>query len=1397
MNTHKNANKQGEKILLGGVAAAALGLINAKPQTVKAANQNGTRATKKTTTRAVKTKLNYQTESTETNSETKDETATDDNPTGQTSDSQSIGSEANTSAASNNPETGQEQDSANNNPASRSNQNATTDKAKANKQEAGSSQFDPANVIRDNNATISSTWEDIPVTFHNNVLSLGEKDKTYTIDNSANNNISISQNISNVTPDDITEIDINAPIAIKGSANGVFNNLKNITSINGLDKLDTSQVTNMQQMFASCPKLTELDLSSFNTNKVTNYTGLFLNDTNLTSINLYNFTIADDAKMLIMFRFCSNLKKLVLGSGFKIPEIKGKPGSFLPDLGTWVNMGVDQGSPAKGTNKWSSTDLMTKYQGSTDHDTYVCFANLGGTVTVHRQDEDGKQLVDQDGKEIPDEKLFGNISDSVTVDTSKEFAGYKFKENKNSDITAFTSDPQDITLVYSKTKTDNTTISSTWENIPVTFNNGVLSIGEKGKTYTINNSDNKDISISQNVSGVTADDITEIDINAPIAIIGSAEMLFSRLTNLNTINGLDKLDTSKVTSMLWMFFDCKKMTSLDLSSFDTTNVTSFNVMFAADPSLTSVDLSSFTVANDATTMGMFVLTNNYTSSLTKLILGKGFKFTTRNGRPNNSLQQPGTWVNMGEGNGSLAKGTNQWSSADFMTKYQGDRDHDTYVRYTGGTVTVHRQDEDGNQLIDQDGKQIPDEKLFGNISDSVTVDTSKEFAGYKFKENKNSDIKAFISDPQDITLVYSKSKTDNTWEGVPYTFNNGVLSLGEKGKTYTIDNTAGNEIGINNNISTINTDNITEIDILGKITINGPADSLFDTLPNLTQINGLNNLITSNITDMSYMFANCPKLVSSDLSSFDTSKVTFFSSMFYADTDLSSVNLSSFTITDDAILDGLFDSCTNLTKLTLGKGVKFPLDGEQPEDLLKQPGIWVNMGEGDGSLAKGTNQWSSADLMTNYQGDRDHDTYVRYTGGIVTVHRQDEDGKQLVDQDGKEIPDEKLFGNVSDPITVDTSKEFAGYKFKENKNSDIKAFISDPQDITLVYSKNKADNTSDGSDGSNSSNSSDSSNGSSSSDSSNSSNSSNSSDSSNGSNNSDSSNGSNSSDSSNGSNSSDSSNGSNSSDSSNGSNSSDSSNGSNSSDSSNGSNSSDSSNGSNSSDSSNGSNSSNSSNSSNGSNASNTAGSIVSSPAAIAPAVTVHYQDEYGNTVAPDRIIQGRIGDGYTTGAETVSGYTLKTRPDNATGFFISSPQSVTYVYSKNDGQTNNSTTAPAGNQTPTDNEPTPIPASKKNKKKKAPKKAIKGLHANKQSKKAPAKSIKGLTANKHQANRPAKLAAADRKLNKKGKLNQESSTDALPQTGVEKHNSLAMLALGGLALATALGAAWLERKKN
>ena len=64
--------------------------------------------------------------------------------------------------------------------------------------------------------------------------------------------------------------------------------------------------------------------------------------------------------------------------------------------------------------------------------------------------------------------------------------------------------------------------------------------------------------------------------------------------------------------------------------------------------------------------------------------------------------------------------------------------------------------------------------------------------------------------------------------------------------------------------------------------------------------------------------------------------------------------------------------------------------------------------------------------------------------------------------------------------------------------------------------------------------------------------------------------------------------------------------------------------------------------------------------------VEVHYQDENENEIAPSKILTGVVGEGYITKAVDITGYTLKLRPVNATGFFSSQPQTVTYVYSRN-----------------------------------------------------------------------------------------------------------------------------------
>ena len=42
--------------------------------------------------------------------------------------------------------------------------------------------------------------------------------------------------------------------------------------------------------------------------------------------------------------------------------------------------------------------------------------------------------------------------------------------------------------------------------------------------------------------------------------------------------------------------------------------------------------------------------------------------------------------------------------------------------------------------------------------------------------------------------------------------------------------------------------------------------------------------------------------------------------------------------------------------------------------------------------------------------------------------------------------------------------------------------------------------------------------------------------------------------------------------------------------------------------------------------------------------VIIHHQDENGNTIAPDKVLSGSIGDGYVTSAKEINGYILKKR---------------------------------------------------------------------------------------------------------------------------------------------------------
>ena len=83
-----------------------------------------------------------------------------------------------------------------------------------------------------------------------------------------------------------------------------FRELKNLTSVVGLNNLDTSKVTHMGGMFFGCQSLQSLDLSSFDTSKVIDMSCMFCDCQSLQSLDLSNFDISEGTNMYCMFDGC-------------------------------------------------------------------------------------------------------------------------------------------------------------------------------------------------------------------------------------------------------------------------------------------------------------------------------------------------------------------------------------------------------------------------------------------------------------------------------------------------------------------------------------------------------------------------------------------------------------------------------------------------------------------------------------------------------------------------------------------------------------------------------------------------------------------------------------------------------------------------------------------------------------------------------------------------------------------------------------------------------------------------------------------------------------------------------------------------------------------------------------
>jgi len=101
----------------------------------------------------------------------------------------------------------------------------------------------------------------------------------------------------------------------------------NLTEIDGIENLNTSNVTNMKSMFYCCYSLPNLDVSNFDTENVTDMSNMFDTCYRFTTIDVTNFDTKNVTNMKSMFHSCPNLKNIDL-RGFNVEKVTDMSNMF-------------------------------------------------------------------------------------------------------------------------------------------------------------------------------------------------------------------------------------------------------------------------------------------------------------------------------------------------------------------------------------------------------------------------------------------------------------------------------------------------------------------------------------------------------------------------------------------------------------------------------------------------------------------------------------------------------------------------------------------------------------------------------------------------------------------------------------------------------------------------------------------------------------------------------------------------------------------------------------------------------------------------------------------------------------------------------------------------------------
>ena len=347
---------------------------------------------------------------------------------------------------------------------------------------------------------------------------------------------------------------------------------------------------------------------------------------------------------------------------------------------------------------------------------------------------------------------------------------------------------------------------------------------------------------------------------------------FANLKKLETITGLEYLNTEKVTDMGNMFSGCLKLTSLDVSKFNTVNVTTMSRMFSGCTNLTSLDVTKFNTANVSDMSEMFTGCTKLTSlDVTKFNTAK---VTDMSRMFYNCSKLPSLDVT----NFNTEKVTNM-----------------SYMFYKCQTLP-------SLDVSKFNTANVTDmSSMFYNCSKLTSLDVTN------FNTEKVTDMNCMFQNCQTLTsLDVTKFNTANVTD-MSDMFS-GCLKL------TSLDVSKFNTVNVTNMSRMFSgSDALTSLDVTNfnteKVTY---MISMFSGCSKLTSLD-VTNFNTANVTNMSSMFSYCVALTSLYLTNFNTEKVTSMKSMFSGCGALTTIYTSSKFVTPQVSnSSGMFNDCEKL-----------------------------------------------------------------------------------------------------------------------------------------------------------------------------------------------------------------------------------------------------------------------------------------------------------------------------------------------------------------------------------------------------------------------------------------------------------------------------------------------------